>query len=86
MSHFVLLFGVASIYGRHQSQAIIILHSSDSLSDCSFYNWSSEYGGAANIQSSNVTLSGNVVFQNNIGHDEEAVYASKRFVTSTISH
>ncbi len=86
MSHFVLLFGVASIYGRHQSQAIIILHSSDSLSDCSFYNWSSEYGGAANIQSSNVALCGNFMLHNNIGHDGEAVYPNKRFETSTITH
>ncbi len=38
--------------------------SSVSLSDCSFYYWSSKYEDAANIQSSNVTLCGNVVFQN----------------------
>ncbi len=80
MSHLVLLMDVV-FYGRNQSQAVLIKHTSVSISDCSFYNWSSEYGGAANIQSSNVTLCGNVVFQNNIGYYGGALYVYKSYVT-----
>ena len=80
ISHLVLLLDVV-FNGRNQSQAVLIKHSSVSLSDCSFYNWSSEYGGAANIQSSNVTLCGNVVFQNNIGHCGGAMYVNESCIT-----
>ena len=80
ISHLVLLMDVV-FYGINRSQAVLIKRSSVSLSDCSFYNWNSEYGGAANIQSSNVTLCGNVMFQNNIGHYGGAMYVNKSNVT-----
>ena len=38
-----------------------------------------DYGGAANIQSSNVTLCDNVVFQNNIGHYGGAIICYKQY-------
>ncbi len=39
-----------------------------------------DYGGAANIQSSNVTLCDNVVFQINIGHYGGVIICYKQFV------
>ena len=80
MSHLVLLMNEV-LYDRNQSQAVLIKQSSVSLSDCSFNIWSSEYGGAANIQSSNVTLCGNVMFQNNIGHYGGEMHVNKSCVT-----
>ncbi len=69
-------------YGTNQSQAVLIKHSSVSLSDCSLNNWSSEYGGAENIQSSNVTLCSIVVFQNNIGNYGGAMHVNESFVNN----
>ncbi len=46
MSYLVLLIDVI-FYSRNQSQAVLIKQSSVFLSDCSFYIWNSEYGGAA---------------------------------------
>ncbi len=49
----------------------LILHSSVSLSDCSFHE------GAANIQFRYVTVCGNVVFQNNICNHGGAMFVNK---------